>query len=95
MEFVRYIKLTLTFFFHLDQWLQWLELLVIKPKFLAPKLSSITFYEFNAKGFFAFVEEIVHQDSKLFMGSLDTYSLFISLLLKRQSIFVPICYITP
>ena len=45
-------------------------------KFLVPKLSSVTFNEFTVKDFFAFAEEIVHQDSKLFMGSLDVDSLF-------------------
>ena len=43
-------------------------------KFLVPKLSSVTFNEFTAKDSFAFAEEIVHQDSKLFMGSLDVDS---------------------
>ena len=41
-----------------------------------PKLSSITFNEFTVKYFFAFAEEIVHQDGKLFMGSFDVDSLF-------------------
>ena len=45
-------------------------------KFLVPKLSSISFNEFTVKSCFAFAEEIVHQDSKLFMGSLDVDSLF-------------------
>ena len=40
-------------------------------KFLVPKHSSVTFNEFTVKDSFAFAEEIVHQDSKLFMGSLD------------------------
>ena len=40
-------------------------------KFLVPKLSSITFNEFTVKDSFAFAEEIVHQDSKLFMGNVD------------------------
>ena len=47
-----------------------------------PKLSSITFNEFTVKDSFAFAEEIVHQDSKLFMGSLDVDSLFTNIPLK-------------
>ena len=55
-----------------------------KPaKFLVPKLSSITFNEFTVKDSFAFVEEIVHQDSKLFMGSLDVDSLFTNIPLEE------------
>ena len=34
------------------------------------------FNEFTVKYSFAFAEEIVHQNSKLFMGSLDVDSLF-------------------
>ena len=45
-------------------------------KFLVPKLSSIRFNEFTVKDSFAFAEEIVHQNIKLFMGSLDVDSLF-------------------
>ena len=45
-------------------------------KFLVPKFSSITFNEFTVKYDFAFAEEIVHQDSKLFLGSTDVDSLF-------------------
>ena len=52
-------------------------------KFLVPKLSSITFNEFTVKDSFAFAEEIVHQDSKLFMGSLDVDSLFTNILLEE------------
>ena len=51
-------------------------------KFLVPKLSSITFNEFTVKDSFAFAEEIVHQDGKLFMGSLDVDSLFTNIPLK-------------
>ena len=40
------------------------------------KLSSITSNEFAVEDSFAFAEKIVHQESKLFMGSLDVYSLF-------------------
>ena len=63
-------------------------------KFLVPKLSSVMFNEFTVKDSFTFAEEIVHQDGKLFMGSLDVDSLFTKILLRRPSLFVPICYIT-
>ena len=52
-------------------------------KFLVPKLSSVTFNEFTVKDSFAFAEEIVHQDGKLFMGSLDVDSLFTNMPLKE------------
>ena len=52
-------------------------------KFLVPKLSSITFNEFTVKDSFAFAEEIVHQDGKLFTGSLDVDSLFTNIPLKE------------
>ena len=52
-------------------------------KFLVSKLSSITFNEFTVKDSFAFAEEIVHQDSKLFMGSLDVDSLFTNIPLEE------------
>ena len=52
-------------------------------KCLVPKLSSITFNEFNVKDSFAFAEEIVHQDSKLYMGSLDVDSLFTNIPLEE------------
>ena len=42
-------------------------------KFLLPKISSMTFNEFTIKDSFACAEKIVHQDSKLFMGSLIVY----------------------
>ena len=45
-------------------------------KFLIRKLSSVTYNEFTVKDYFASAEEIVHQDSKLFMYSLDFDSLF-------------------
>ena len=47
------------------------------------KLSSITFNEFTVKDYFVFTEEIVHQDGKLFMGSLDVDSLFNNIPLKE------------
>ena len=52
-------------------------------KFLVPELSSITFNEFTIKGSFAFAEEIVHQDNKLFMGSLGVNSLFTNIPLEE------------
>ena len=52
-------------------------------KFLVPKLSSVTFNEFTVKDSFAFAEEIVYQDSKLFMGSLDVDSLFTNIPLEE------------
>ena len=52
-------------------------------KYLVPKLSSVTFNEFTVQDSFAFAEEIVHQDSKLFMGSLDVDSLFTNISLEE------------
>ena len=52
-------------------------------KFLVPKLSSITFNEFTVKDSFAFPEEIVHQNGKLFMGSFDVDSPFTNIPLKE------------
>ena len=52
-------------------------------KFLVPKLSSITFNEFTVKDSFSFAEEIVHQDSKLFMGTLDVDPLFANIPLEE------------
>ena len=61
-----------------------MELLVRNlQKFLVPKLSSITFNEFTVKDSFAFGEEVVHQNSKLFMGSLDADSLFTNIPLEK------------
>ena len=48
-----------------------------------PKLSSITFNEFTVKDSFTFAEEIVHQDGKRFMGSLDVDLLFIKIPLEE------------
>ena len=47
------------------------------------KLSSITFNKLTAKDSFAFAEEIVHHDGKLFIGSLDVDSLFTNIPLKE------------
>ena len=52
-------------------------------KFLVPKLSSITFTEFTVEDSFAFAEEIVHQDGKHFMGSLDVDPLFTNISLNE------------
>ena len=55
-----------------------------KPaKLFVSKLSLITFNEFAAKDSFDFAEEIVHQDSKLFLGSLDVDSLFTNIPLEE------------
>ena len=43
----------------------------------------MTFNKFTVKDSFAFTEEIVHQDSKLFMGSFDVDSLFTNIPLKE------------
>ena len=74
MDFVKYIKPLLMF-------VRLILFVIGTPsyklaKFLVPKLSSITFNEFTVKVSFSFAEEIVHLDSKLFMGSLDVDSLF-------------------
>ena len=53
-----------------------MEILVTNLKVLVPKLSSIALNKFTVKNSFAFAEEIVHQDSKIFMDSLDVDSLF-------------------
>ena len=45
-------------------------------KILVPKLSSVIFNEFTVTDSFAFAKEIVHWDSKVFMGSFDVDSLF-------------------
>ena len=52
-------------------------------KFLIRKLSSVTFNEFTIKDSFAFAEEFAHQDSKLFMGSLDVHTLFTNIPLEE------------
>ena len=54
-------------------------------KCLVLKLSSITFNEFTVKDYFAFAEETIHHDSKLFMGSLDFDSLFINIPLEETN----------
>ena len=48
-----------------------------------PKFSPITFDEFAVKDSFVFAEEIVHHDSKLFMGSFEDDSLFTNIPFKE------------
>ena len=55
----------------------------ILAKFLVSKLSSVKFNEFTVKDSFAFSEEILYQDGKLFTGSLDVDSLFTNIPLKE------------
>ena len=52
-------------------------------KLLVLKLSSIMFNEFTVKDSFGFAEETVHQDGKLFMGSLDFDLLFTNIPLEE------------
>ena len=52
-------------------------------KFLVPILKSLTSNEFVVKDSFDFAEEIVEQDSRFFMGSLDVDSLFINIPLEE------------
>ena len=62
-------------------------------KSLVPKLSSIKFNEITLKDYFAFVEEIVHQDGKLFMGSLHVDPLFTNIPLQETvSIYTNLLY---
>ena len=51
-------------------------------KVLVPRISSVTFNEFAVKDSFAFAEEIVHQDGKIFMSSLDVDSLLTNIPVK-------------
>ena len=53
------------------------------PKFLVPKLSSITFNEFTIKDSCTFTEEISNQNGKLFRGSLDVDSFFTNIPLEE------------
>ena len=52
-------------------------------KFLVPILKSLTSNEYKVNDSFAFAEEIVEQDSELFMGSLDVDSLFTNIPLEE------------
>ena len=46
------------------------------PKFLVPILSDITQNEFTVKDSFTFVDEILAQNSDLYIASLDVDALF-------------------
>ena len=46
-------------------------------------LKSLTSDEYTVKNSFAFAEEIVEQDSELFVGSLDVDSLFVNIALEE------------
>ena len=72
MDFAKYIKPLLRSVHHLYLYFLQLELLVTNLH-----------NEFAVKDSFAFAEEIVHQDSKLFMGSLDVDSLFTNIPLEE------------
>ena len=52
-------------------------------KVLVPILSSLTINEFTVKNSFSFAKEIVEQDSKFYMGSLDVVSLFTNVPLEE------------
>ena len=48
-------------------------------KYLVPIMSAITFNEYTIKNSFKFGKEIMEQDSRMYMGSLDVKSLFTSI----------------
>ena len=52
-------------------------------KFLVPTLKYLTSNECRVKDSFAFAEEIVEQDSEIFMGSLDVDFFLLTSHLKR------------
>ena len=52
-------------------------------KFLVPVLSDITQNEFIVKNSFTFVDEILSQDSDLYMASLDVDALFTNIRLDE------------
>ena len=52
-------------------------------KFLVPILKSLISNEYTVKDSFAFAEEIVEQDSEIFMGSLDVDFLFTNIPLEE------------
>ena len=52
-------------------------------KVLVPILSSLTINEFTVKNSFSFAKEIVEQDSKFYMGSLNVVSLFTNVPLEE------------
>ena len=83
-DFVKYINPLLMFAHHLDLYFLQLEFLVTNlQNFLVPKLYSIAFNEFTVNDSFAFAEEIVYHDSKLFMGSLNADSFFTNIPLEE------------
>ena len=53
-------------------------------KFIVPIMSEITTNEYTIQKSFKFGQEIIHQDSSLFMGSLDVDSLFMSIPLDES-----------
>ena len=53
------------------------------PKLFISKLSSIAFNELTGRDYFTFAEEVVHQDSTFFMGSLDVDTLFTNIPLEE------------
>ena len=61
-------------------------------KFLIPILSDITQNEFTVKDSFTFVDEILTQNSDLYMASLDVDALFINILLGET---IAICVKKP
>ena len=72
MEFVRYIKLTITVVFrYLGQYFQLFELLLINLQSFYYLRSTIFNYasRIYRQSFFAFAEEIVRQDGKTFFGN--------------------------
>ena len=92
MDFVKYIEPLLMFVHHLDPKFLKLELLVTNLQ----NFQIITLTKFTVKDSLHFDEEIVHQESKLFMNSLDVDLIFSSLvtyLLKRPLIYSSICFI--
>ena len=75
MDIVKYIKPLLIFFHHLDLYFLLLELLVT---------NLLSFWILKSLQLpFAFAEETIHQDSKLFIGSLDVDPLFTNIPLEE------------
>ena len=64
---------------------QQLILLPINWQFLVPILKSLNSNEYTVKDSFAFAEEIIEQDSEIFMGSLDVDSLFTNIPLEETT----------
>ena len=53
------------------------------PKFLVPVLSDLTQNEFTVKDSFTFADEILTQDSDLYMASMDFYAWFTNISLDE------------